>query len=107
ILDVIPRAPAVPGEVQATVGAEDHLIRKLWIDPQRVVVAVHALTLREALPCLAAVPRFARLRVERDDMLRIGGIAANLAVIPRGAVRVVDLPPVRARVVGAVDAVGV
>ena len=89
-LVVIPGASGVPRHVQAAVAAEDHLLSVVGIDPERVVIGVDAVARRERLKRLAAVARLARIGVERDDVLGIGRIANHLAVVPRGAVLIVD-----------------
>src|SRR5688500_5423265 len=55
----------------------------------------------------SSVPALLRTRRQPDDVVRVGGIAANLPVEPRGAVDVVRLPPRRAGVVAAVCAAGI
>ncbi len=71
------------------------------------MIAVHATALRERVPGLSAVPRFLRAGVEPHDVLGIARVAADLAVIPRGAVGGVHLAPRRARIVAPERPAGV
>jgi hypothetical protein len=69
------------------------------------MVGVDAVPSGERRKRLAAVVRFARVRVQRDDVVRVGRIADHLAVVPCGAVLIVLQAPGGSAVVAAIQPV--
>ena len=106
VLDVVPRAATIIRNVHAAIVAEHDMFTVFRIDPERVGIAVHTTTAGEGRPGFAAVEGLLRVGVEAEDVLRIGGITANLTVVPRSAVAAVHELPRGAGVVAAIEAVG-
>src|SRR5205807_53442 len=90
-------------DIVSAVGAADHVPAVVRVDPQGVLVAVHAAG-AIGLEGLAAVARAVQRDTQDVDEAIIVGIDTDLAEVHRPRAHTVDAPPGIAAVVGAVDA---
>ena len=118
VVHLVPGDAAVEGEVEPAVVAEDEVLRVGGIDPERVMIAVHADVVGRAHACRwrrarpvtgsrerpAAVVGDEQRRAEDVEALVVGRIDVDLAVVHRPRVDVAHLPPRLAAVVGTVGA---
>ena len=99
----IPGAPPVPGDVDAPIAPEHHVVRVSGIDPQRVMVHMDALDPvgGEGSPAVLGV---VHLGIENPDALVVARVDADLAVVHGPRVRVAHPLPGQTLVLGAEDA---
>src|SRR5690606_5327269 len=102
---VVPVAAAVVGHAHAVVVTQDHVVRVLGVDPERVVVAAEV---PGAAPGPAAVARDERADGQHVDHVGVVGVDDDLAVVvgraaAHGLAVGADLAPRLALVIRAVD----
>ena len=69
-------------DVEAAIISDQQVIAILWIDPDRVMIAVRDSRLQRG-KLLAAVCRFTKVQATDENIFRITRIDTNLAVIHR------------------------
>ena len=103
LVRVVPVLPAVEGDPHAVVVAEDHVLRVLRVDPERVVVAAEPERRRPGLP---AVLGLEHADAQHVGVVHVGRVDPDVHVVVAGPaahrVLLVHLPPRLPAVVGPV-----
>ena len=110
--DVVHFSPvkgAVPRQIESTVTSEDEMFRISRVDPECMMVAVHADVIARrhisiGLEARAAVLGHVERRGEHVHAVRVGRVDENLAVVHRSRVELVDSLPTLAAIRRAIDA---
>src|SRR5207244_2256601 len=79
-VDEFPGVTLIVTHVQPAIVSDTQVFAVLWIDPNRVMIAVRDSRLQR-LESLAAVRGPAKIEPANEDVLRIAGVDANLAVV--------------------------
>ena len=104
VVEVLPGLAAVVGDVHAAVVAEQHVLRIVGIDPERVMIDVHPVHLHRR-KALAAIVGDAQLHRVDVNALAVVGIDVDLVVeIVGQRGNVVDARPAATRIIAAEDA---
>src|SRR4051812_10201251 len=104
VVDEVPVARAVVGEVQTAVVAEHHVVGMPRIDPESMMIDMDPLVRRIAAERLAAIHRYEERCAEQPDAIRMLRVDAYLAVVARARVDRVLPRPRRAAIGRAEDA---